>query len=71
MFRKLKAGVINMAKSIMNAKQEERENKCRLVKTITKGVVNGLNYDGNKNLRKVAVVMIGAGLTVAVLSYIK
>lgn len=71
MFRKLKAGVINMAKSIMNAKQEERENKCRLVKTIAKGVVNGLNYDGNKNLRKVAVVMIGAGLTVAVLSYIK
>ena len=71
MFEKLKAGVMNMAKSIMNAKREERESKCGLVKTIAKDVVNGLNYDGNKNLRKVAVVMIGAGLTVAVLSYMK
>ena len=71
MFKKIKAGVINMANSIMNAKQEERENKCRLVKTITKGVDNVLNYDGNKNLRKVAVVMIVEGLTLAVVSYMK
>ena len=75
MFEKLKAGVMNMAKSIMNAKQEERESKYRLVKTIVKDASNGVDYilncDGNKTLRKIAVVLAGATVTVAVLSYMK
>lgn len=42
-----------------------------MFKKIKAGVINMLNYDGNKNLRKVAVVMIVEGLTLAVVSYMK
>ena len=66
-----------MAKGIMKEKREERESKYELAKTITKDVVNGLNYDGNKNLRKVgitviaaSVVMIPIGVSMVINSYI-
>ena len=42
-----------------------------MFKKIKAGVINMLNYDGNKILRKVAVVMIVEGLTLAVVSYMK
>lgn len=67
-----------MAKGIMKEKREERESKYELAKTITKDVVNGLNYDGNKNLRKVgitviaaSVVMIPIGVSMVINSYIR
>lgn len=78
MFKKIKAGIVNMAKGIMKEKREERESKYELAKTITKDVVNGLNYDGNKNLRKVgitviaaSVVMIPIGVSMVINSYIR
>lgn len=78
MFSKIKAGVINMAKGIMKEKREERESKYELAKTITKDVINGLNYDGNQNLRKigitvvaVGVVMIPIGVSIVINSYIR
>ena len=78
MFKKIKAGIVNMAKGIMKEKREERESKYGLAKTITKDVVNGLNYDGNKNLRKVgitviaaSVVMIPIGVSMVINSYIR
>lgn len=64
-----------MAKGIMKEKREERESKYELAKTITKDVVNGLNYDGNKNLRKVgiAIMLVGGavGATIFINSYIR
>lgn len=64
-----------MAKSIMNAKQEERNSKYELTNKIAKDVVNGLNYDGNKNLRKVgiAIMLVGGavGATIFINSYIR
>ena len=51
-----------MAKGIMKEKREERESKYELAKTITKDVVNGLNHDSNKNLRKVGITVIAAGV---------
>ena len=53
---------MSMAKSMMKEKREERESKYELAKTITKDVVNGLNYDSNKNLRKVGITVIAAGV---------
>lgn len=78
MFKKLKAGIINMAKNAVKSLQEERESKYGLVKTITKDVVDGLNYDGNVNLRKIGmtvmvagVAMIPIGAIMVINSYIK
>ena len=62
MFKKINAGIVNMAKGIIKEKREERESKYGLVKTIAKDVVNGLNYDGNQNLRKIGIAVIAAGV---------
>ena len=62
MFNKIKAGIMSMAKGMMKEKREERESIYELAKTITKDVVNGLNHDSNKNLRKVGITVIAAGV---------
>lgn len=78
MFERLKAGVINMAKTIMNAKQEERNHKFELTKNVTKSVIKGLNADGNRKLRQIGiavisigVVMLPIGTAMVINSYIK
>ena len=71
MFERLKAGVINMAKTIMNAKQEERNNKFELAKNVSKSVIKGLNVDGNRKLRKIGIAVISVGVVMVINSYIK
>ena len=66
MFERLKAGVINMAKSILNTKRDN----CELVKDTAKSVVSGLNYKGNKTLRKIGIAAISVGVFMVVNSYI-
>ena len=67
MFERLKAGVINMAKSILNAKRDN----CELVRDTTKSVVSGLNYKGNKTLRKMALVGMVTSFGLFAMSYIE
>lgn len=67
MFERLKAGVINMAKSILNAKRDN----CELVRDTAKSVVSGLNYKGNKTLRKMALVGMATSFGLFAMSYIE
>lgn len=67
MFNKIKAGIISMAKSILNTKRDN----CELVKDATKSVVSGLNYNGNKTLRKIAILGMVTSFGLFAMSYIE
>ena len=56
-----------MAKSILNTKRDN----CELVKDATKSVVSGLNYNGNKTLRKIAILGMVTSFGLFAMSYIE
>ena len=66
MFKIIKAGIVNMIKRKLNTKRDT----CELVKDTTKSVVSGLNYKGNKTLRKIAMVGMVTSFGLFAISYI-
>lgn len=55
-----------MIKRKLNTKRDT----CELVKDTTKSVVSGLNYKGNKTLRKIAMVGMVTSFGLFAISYI-
>lgn len=73
MFKKLKAGVINMAKQLMENESRVVEAKCDLAKYCIEKISNGIDkVVGNKGTRAVAgIIMVGMGAGLIVSAYIK
>lgn len=75
MFKKIKAGIVNMANNINKSINESREKaqelverKYEFVKRIANDIING---DGDKKLRRTAIYTIAAGVTMFIVSHIK
>lgn len=68
MFKKIKAGVINMAKQIMENESRIVEAKCDLTKYCIEKTIDCI---GNLNPKKVAVVVMGLGVGLYIAGCIK
>lgn len=70
MFKKIKAGVINMARQITENESRIVEAKCDLTKYCIDKTVDCIGKIGNLNPKKVGVVVMGLGVGLGVGLYI-
>ena len=71
MFKKIKAGVINMARQIAENESRIVEAKCDLTKYCIDKSVDCIGKIGNLNPKKIAVVVIGLGVGLYIAGCIK
>lgn len=71
MFKKLKAGVINMAKQLVENESRVVEAKCDLTKYCIDTTVDCIREISNLNPKKVAAVVMGLGVGLYIAGCIK